>query len=83
MFLAKEKNGYIAWVLAALKSSVQALETLWSWVKEVEINPDELLLDQTEDGRTTAFQFAAQKNHVETLRNCGFGLKKCNSFIKS
>jgi len=68
LFLAREKNGYIAWLLAAIKGSVQALETLWSWVKEVEVNPDELLLVQTEDGRTTAFQFAAQKNHVEALK---------------
>jgi hypothetical protein len=67
LFLAKNKYGGIAWHQAAIKGSQQALETLWSWVKEAKLNTVELLLFPTEDGYT-AFQIAAQNNHVETLK---------------
>jgi ankyrin repeat protein len=43
------------------------METLRSWVKEAELNTDELLLVPTADGHT-AFQLAAQHNKVETQK---------------
>ena len=49
------------------------MEILRSWVKEAELNTDELLLVPTADGYT-AFQLAEENNHVETLRKCGSGL---------
>jgi len=38
-----------------------ALETLWSWAKEVQINPHELLLAQNEVGNNS-WTLAAQNN---------------------
>jgi ankyrin repeat protein len=67
LFQAKDKHGKTAWHIAALGGSLDALETIWSWAKEVELNTDELLLAQSGDG-LTAFQLAAEKNHVETLK---------------
>ena len=67
LFLAKDKYECIAWHRAAEEGSLEALETLWSWAKEAELNPDELLLFPTCEGNT-AFHWAAQKNHVETLK---------------
>jgi len=33
LFLASDVNGYIAWHLANLEGSIEALETLWGWAK--------------------------------------------------
>ena len=44
--------GYNAWHQAAEQGSLQALETLWIWTKEVELNTDELLLAQNLNGYT-------------------------------
>jgi ankyrin repeat protein len=68
LFLAKDNDGYTAWQRAALEGSLEALDTLLSWVKEVELNEDELLLQQTGEGYT-AFQFPAIYNGVEMLLN--------------
>jgi len=57
---------------------LEALELLWRWAKKEEIKADELLLTQTGDGYT-ALLMAAESSHIETLRNCRSGLKKCNS----
>jgi ankyrin repeat protein len=67
IFLAKDKFGFTVWHGAALEGNLQALEILWFWAKEEEINTDELLLSQTEDG-FTAFHMAAEENHVEILK---------------
>ena len=45
---------------------LEALEALWSWAKEVELDTHELLLSQNGDGYT-AFQLAALNDHVKTL----------------
>jgi len=67
LFLAKNKYGRIKWHLAPLNGRLGAMETLRSWVKEAELNTDELLLVPTADGYT-AFQLAVENNHVETLK---------------
>jgi len=67
LFLAKDDNGYIAWHYAAAEASLQALETLWMWSKEVKLNTDELLLARSRFG-LTAFQLAAENNGVGTLQ---------------
>ena len=41
LFLSKDKYGFIAWHRAALYGSLRALETLWSWAKEEELNTEE------------------------------------------
>jgi hypothetical protein len=46
---------------------LEALQTLWIWAKEVELNLNELLLATIEEGRT-AFHMAAQGNHTEVLQ---------------
>jgi len=53
--------------MAAVGGSVDALETLWSWAKEVELNADELLQGRSEL-EINAFQLAAGDNHIETLK---------------
>ena len=67
MLLAKDRHGYNAWHRAADKSSLEALETLWSLAKEVELSPDELLLAQIAQGLTPLHK-AAEKNHIENIR---------------
>ena len=57
----------MAWHLAAFRGSLEALEILWNWSKEVELNTDELLLSKTTDEHT-AFQMAAQNKYLETLK---------------
>jgi ankyrin repeat protein len=66
LLLAKDKYGYKAWHRAAEGGSSKALETLWSWANEAEINPDELLLDQNEEGETV-LHLAAKGNHIEII----------------
>jgi len=67
LLLAKDKEGYIVWHHAAIFGRLEALETLWSWAKEVELKLDELLLFESEGG-LTAFHLAAQENHIEILQ---------------
>jgi len=55
LLLAQDKNGNIARQRAAFYASLQALETLWRWAKEEEINIEELWLGQPGDA-LTAFQ---------------------------
>ena len=43
-FLAKDINGYIAWHRAEKFGSLEAIETLWSWVKELKLETHEDLL---------------------------------------
>jgi len=66
------------WHRTAAGGNLEALQLLWWWAEEVEIKTDELLLAQIGDGYT-AFQMAAQNNHIETFRNSRSGLKKRNS----
>jgi len=54
LLLARERHGYIAWHRAAAKGNLQALETLRSWNKEAELNPDNLLLAINEEGHAVA-----------------------------
>jgi len=51
---------------AAESGNLEALETLWCWANEAELNPNELLLDQNKEGNTT-WQVAAQRDHFEVL----------------
>jgi len=51
----------------AYNRRIKALETIRSRGKEAELNPSELLLAKSEDGRT-AFHLAAEKNHVGILQ---------------
>jgi len=44
-----------------------ALEILWSWAKEAEINPEKLLLGRCERGET-AFHMAADEEHLDVLQ---------------
>jgi hypothetical protein len=52
------------WHHVACFGKLEALQTLWSLAKEVELNLHELLL-ATNHGGKTALHFAAQKNRVE------------------
>ena len=58
---------YIWWQWAAAKGILQAWETLRFWGKGATLNTDELLLVESEDGKT-AFQLAAGDHHIETLK---------------
>jgi hypothetical protein len=71
--LILSKNNYvcITWHLAAALCSNETLQLLWNFSKEAEINTEELLLAET--GKVyTAFQIAAVKNQVETLKKMWF-----------
>ena len=70
------------WHRTAAGGNLEAFELLWRWANKVEIKTDELLLAQTGDGYT-AFQLAAENNHIETFRNSRSGLKKRNSIQMS
>jgi ankyrin repeat protein len=67
MLIEKKKDGFIAWHQAALEGSLEAMEILRSWVKEAELNTDEMLLVPDADGYT-AFPLAAGNNHAETRK---------------
>jgi ankyrin repeat protein len=67
LFLSTAYDGSIAWHTAALGGSLDALELLWSWAKEMELNASELLLAKNGEG-CTAFQMSAEENHLETLK---------------
>ena len=66
MLLAKDNKGYSLWHHAAYFGKLEALETLWSWAKEAELNPDEMLLVQAEEGETV-LHVAVERNQVEIL----------------
>jgi hypothetical protein len=46
LFLAKDKDGYIAWHRAAQYGRIEVLETLRSWATDLELNLYELMLTQ-------------------------------------
>jgi len=75
LLLAKEMNGHFAWHQAALGGSLEALKSIWIWAKELELNTDELLITETGNG-CTAFQLAAENDHVETLNKLRSGLDR-------
>jgi len=64
LLLAKDKNRYIACHHAACFGRLEALETLWSLAKEVELILDELWLAETGRGKT-ALHMAAQEIHIK------------------
>jgi len=66
LLLAKEDEGFIVWHWVELNGSVDVLEMIGSWTKEVELKPDKFLLAQSEKG-VTVFHMAAKKNHVGIL----------------
>jgi len=66
------------WHRTEVGGNLEALQLLWRWAKKAEIKTEELLLTQTGDGHT-AFQLAAENNHIETLRNSRYWLKNPNS----
>ena len=55
------------WHVAAYLGNLEVLETIWSWANEVKLRPFELLLAQTERGRTV-LHMAAEKNHAELIQ---------------
>jgi len=67
------------WLHAAGFRGLEALQTLWSLSKEVEINLDQLLLAETEQGQT-ALHLAAQRNHAEILQELWVWADKCQMF---
>ena len=66
LLLAKEDKGFTVWHWVELNGSVDVLEMIGSWTKEVELKPDKFLLAQSEKG-VTVFHMAAKKNHVWIL----------------
>ena len=78
MLLFIDSAGFMVWHRAAGKDCLQSLDTLWSFVKEAELNTDEFLLAQPGKGYT-GFLLAAECNIVDTLNIMWDGLKKCNS----
>ena len=60
LLLARYQYGYIAWHRAAESGSLETLEILWSWAKEVGLNMDELLLAQSRYEKT-ALHMAAKE----------------------
>jgi len=75
LFLSEDQYGNTAWHGAAKRGSLKALETLWSWAKEAQINPDELLLTENKEG-STAWQLAGQIGHLAILQKIGFWVKE-------
>jgi hypothetical protein len=59
LLLDKDKSGNIAWNRAVEEGCLEALETLWSWAKQVELNAYDLLLAKNEE-RETACQVTAE-----------------------
>jgi len=57
----------MAWHRAAKFGSLEALEKLLSWAKELELKTHQCLLSQTGDGYTV-FQLAAESNHVGIMK---------------
>ena len=55
--------GYTAWHRAAVAGSLETLETLWIWIKEAELNLEELLLAQSFSGYM-AWQMAAAECYL-------------------
>ena len=68
----------MVWHREAGKGCLQSLDTVWSFVKEAELNTDEFLLAQPGNGYT-GFLLAAECNIVDTLNIMWDRLKKCNS----
>ena len=70
LFLTKDKYGYEAWHRAAERVNLEALETLWIWAKQAEVNRDKLknnlFLVQNEEGQA-AFHKSADDNNTEIL----------------
>jgi len=75
LLVTKDQYGKTAWHHAAIFGILEALETLWSWGKEAELNPHELLLAKTEEG-LTLLHLAAQENHVTILHKLGIRAKE-------
>jgi len=48
-----------------MNGNFEAIETLWNWVKETELNPCDLLLAQIE--KEFILQIAAHEKHVVIL----------------
>jgi ankyrin repeat protein len=75
LFQAKDQYGNTAWHGAAQSGSSKALETLWMWAKEEQLNTDDLLLAQNEEGNTV-WQLAAQTGHLNLLQKLGVWAKE-------
>ena len=67
MLLAKDNQVFTAWHQTALNGRLEASETLLSFAKNAELNPDELFLAQIEEGGT-AFHREANGNRVDVLK---------------
>jgi hypothetical protein len=67
LLLTKDNDGYTAWHRAEERGSLEVLETLWSWAKEVELNLEEFLLAPVGSGYM-AWQMAAAKCDLEVSK---------------
>jgi len=67
LLLAKNKQGITAWHLTAQIGNLMAFEALWLWAKGTEINPDDMLLDQDENG-FTVLHLVALENHEKNIK---------------
>jgi hypothetical protein len=66
LFLAHNLYGRTAWHVTAERGSVEILDILWGWAKELQLQPCEVLLAKGEHGET-AWHMAAKRSHVEVL----------------
>ena len=55
-----------AWHAAAQKGNLEAFDILWIWGKETGLNPDDILLAQTEGGYTL-LHLAADGNYLDKI----------------
>jgi hypothetical protein len=64
LLITKDKSGLTARHRAANRGCLEALETLWSWDKKVQIIPHELLLNQNEEGKSFSTLVAQNGNLI-------------------
>jgi len=67
LLIARDKHGYITWHHAACFGKLEALQTLMSLAKEVELNLDEFVLAESETG-LTALHMALLGNQTDILK---------------
>jgi hypothetical protein len=73
LLLAKNREGCTAWHEATVLRSLEALEILWNWAKEMGLNTDELFLAQSGRGYTTLHKAALGKPYTNIRETAGLG----------
>jgi len=71
LLLGKDIYGHTVWYRAVEKGNLYALEVSWIWVKEVEVNTNEILLVENNKVETD-FHIAIEKNNVNILEKMMF-----------